>query len=79
MGTLKGFPNPPKKDSAGLSPAPSTRSMGTLKGFPNPPKKALRYGVALAFGAPARGRPSRSRSRLGVLPALRDAQTASTR
>ena len=40
MGTLKGFPNPPAKDSAGASPAPSTRIvMATRKGFPNPPAK----------------------------------------
>jgi thiamine-phosphate pyrophosphorylase len=29
MGTLRGFPNPPAKDSAGQSPAPSTRSIPT--------------------------------------------------
>src|SRR5450631_2728008 len=38
MGTLKRFPNPPANDSAGQSPAPSTRSTWeTLKRFPNPP------------------------------------------
>ena len=31
MGTLGEFPNPPAKDSAGASPAPSTRSTGSRK------------------------------------------------
>jgi Cu+-exporting ATPase len=40
MGTLGGFPNPPAKDSAGRSPAPSTRlNMFTLIGL----------GVAIAY------------------------------
>ncbi len=36
-GTLRGSPNPPATDSAGPSPAPSTRSTGAPGGSPNPP------------------------------------------